>query len=137
MKIIEEQDKTNSGTHLISFILDTGREVIVDIETSIATRGNYEMKAGEYRLLDGNILVINDNTQCVETKEASIKPYNQDHIGKLKEENKQLREALQLIINKSKSVVDHFENNDDYSMYRAINKLHIMIIEFEDKKLNT
>ena len=43
MKPIEEQDKTNSGTHLISFILDTGREVIVDIETSIATRGNYEM----------------------------------------------------------------------------------------------
>lgn len=63
-------DNTDSGEAFIEYVLKDGKEVKVD-ETGYATLEGEQMAAGEHPLADGNILVIDENGNFVETIEAS------------------------------------------------------------------
>lgn len=63
-------DNTDSGEAFIEYVLKDGKVVKVD-ETGYATLEGEQMAAGEHPLADGNILVIDENGNFVETIEAS------------------------------------------------------------------
>lgn len=67
---VEADDTTDSGITLREFVLADGKTVLVDVD-GFATMDGEQMPAGEHKLADGNILVIDENGNFVETKEAS------------------------------------------------------------------
>lgn len=67
---IEVEDTTESGEPYVIFVLSDGTEVYVDTD-GFATINDEQAPAGEHNLADGNILVIDEQGQFVETKEAS------------------------------------------------------------------
>lgn len=67
---IEEKDTTDSGDPFVIYTLATGQEVQVDAD-GLATIDGVQMQAGEHKLSDGNILVIDESGMFVEVKEAS------------------------------------------------------------------
>lgn len=60
------KDNTKSGITYIVFILSDGNEIYVDTDGFASING--ESAKGEYWLCDGNIIVIDENSQFVETK---------------------------------------------------------------------
>jgi len=67
---VEVEDKADSGEAYLEFTLKDGKVVKVD-EDGFATLDNEQMPAGEHPLADGNILVIDESGNFVETKESS------------------------------------------------------------------
>lgn len=67
---IEADDTTDSGITLREFVLADGKTVLVDSD-GFATMDGEQMPAGEHKLADGNIMIIDENGNFVETKEAS------------------------------------------------------------------
>nr|DAE47061.1 MAG TPA: serine protease [Caudoviricetes sp.] len=67
---VEADDTTDSGITLREFVLADGKTVLVDAD-GFATLDGEQMPAGEHKLADGNIMVIDENGNFVETKEAS------------------------------------------------------------------
>lgn len=72
IQAVEKADATTSGTAYLLFTLADGKEVYVDAQ-GFATMNDEQLPAGEHPLADGNMLVVDDQGQFVETKEASAK----------------------------------------------------------------
>lgn len=67
---VQKSDITTSGEAYVLFVLTDGKEVYVD-QDGFATMDEEQMPAGEHLLADGNLLVIDEQGQFVETREAS------------------------------------------------------------------
>jgi len=67
---VEIKDETDSGETFVEFVLSDGQIVLVDVD-GFATMDGEQMPAGEHKLSNGNILVIDENGNFVETKEVS------------------------------------------------------------------
>lgn len=76
---IEEEDTTQSSEAYLEFTLKDGKIVKVD-DTGYATLDGEQMPAGEHPLADGNILVIDENGNFVETKESSAAKTDPDDV---------------------------------------------------------
>ena len=74
---VRKSDMTNSGEAFVVFVLADGKEVYVD-QDGFATLDEEQMPAGEHNLANGNILVVDNEGQFVETKEPSAKNTNPD-----------------------------------------------------------
>lgn len=72
IQAIEKADSTTSGSVYMIFTLTDGKEVYVD-KDGFATLDDEQLPAGEHALADGNILVIDEEGQFLETKETSAK----------------------------------------------------------------
>lgn len=70
IQAVEESDVTQSGNTYIIFTLADGKEVYVD-KDGFATLEGEQLPAGEHPLSDGNTLVVDEDGQLIETKEAS------------------------------------------------------------------
>ncbi len=68
---VESNDVTESGDTLRVFQLYDGTELIVD-EDGYATIDNEQAPAGEHKLSDGSVIVIDENGQFVETKPIDV-----------------------------------------------------------------
>lgn len=62
----EKADSTSSGIAYLIFTLADGKEVYVD-------KDGFTTLDGEHPLSDGNILVVDEDGQMIETKESSVK----------------------------------------------------------------
>lgn len=69
---VTRADATNSGEAYVLFTLADGKEVRID-QDGFATIGGQQAPAGEHKLSNGNLLVIDEQGQFVETHEASDK----------------------------------------------------------------
>lgn len=67
---VKKKDSTDSGEPFIIFTLTDGREAYVD-QDGFATLDDEQMPAGEHPLANGNLLVIDDKGDLVETRPAS------------------------------------------------------------------
>ena len=67
---VEKADSTTSGTAYVIFTLADGKEIYVDAD-GFATLDEEQLPAGEHPLADGNILVVDDQGQFIETKDAA------------------------------------------------------------------
>lgn len=72
IQAIEKADATTSGSVYMIFTLTDGKEVYVD-KDGFATLEDEQLPAGEHALADGNILVVDEEGQFIETKETSAK----------------------------------------------------------------
>lgn len=70
IQAVEKNDTTASGTAYVIFILADGKEVYIDVD-GFATLDNKQLPASEHPLANGNILIVDDQGQFIETKEAS------------------------------------------------------------------
>ncbi|WP_353123968.1 XkdF-like putative serine protease domain-containing protein [Dysgonomonas capnocytophagoides] len=68
----EKADSTSSGIAYLIFTLADGKEVYVD-KDGFTTLDEEQLPAGEHPLSDGNILVVDEDGQMIETKESSVK----------------------------------------------------------------
>lgn len=68
----EKADSTSSGIVYLIFTLADGKEVYVD-KDGFTTLDGEQLPAGEHPLSDGNILVVDEDGQMIETKESSVK----------------------------------------------------------------
>lgn len=64
---VEKADITTSGIAYIIFTLADGKEIYIDAD-GFATIEGEQLPAGEHSLSDGNILIVDDQGQFVETK---------------------------------------------------------------------
>lgn len=88
---VQKKDATASGETFVVFVLADGKEVYID-QDGFATQNEEQMPAGEHKLGNGNILVIDDQGQFVETKEASAttaKPKDAQGEQTLRRRNRQ------------------------------------------------
>lgn len=69
---VEKADTTTSGTAYIIFILADGKEVYIDAD-GFATIEGEQLPAGEHSLSDGNILIVDEQGQFIETKPSETK----------------------------------------------------------------
>lgn len=72
IQAIEKADATKSGVAYVIFTLADGKEVHIDVD-GFATLNEEQLPAGEHPLADGNILIVDEQGQFVETKEAATK----------------------------------------------------------------
>lgn len=70
IEAVEKVDATASGTPYVVFVLADGKEVYVD-EDGFATLDGEQMPAGDHKLANGNLLIVDEQGQFVETREAS------------------------------------------------------------------
>ncbi len=70
IQAVEKADATASGTAYVIFTLADGKEAYIDAD-GFATLDDEQLPAGEHPLADGNILIVDDKGQFVETKETS------------------------------------------------------------------
>ncbi len=75
IQAVEKADSTSSGTAYVLFTLADGKEVYIDAD-GFATLDDEQLPAGEHPLADGNILVVDDQGQFIETKEAATTTSN-------------------------------------------------------------
>lgn len=75
IQAIEKADSTSSGTAYVLFTLADGKEVYIDAD-GFATLDDEQLPAGDHPLADGNILVVDDQGQFIETKEAATTTSN-------------------------------------------------------------
>lgn len=69
---VTRADATGSGEAFVLFTMADGKEVRID-QDGFATIDGSQAPAGEHKLANGNMLVIDEQGQFVETKEASDK----------------------------------------------------------------
>jgi len=70
IEAVSRADITTSGTPYVVFVLADGKEAYVD-EDGFATLDGEQMPAGEHKLANGNLLLIDEQGQFVETREPS------------------------------------------------------------------
>ena len=70
IQAVEKADATTSGVAYVIFTLADGKEVYIDAD-GFATLNEEQLPAGEHPLADGNILIVDEQGQFIETKEAS------------------------------------------------------------------
>ena len=70
VEAVQANDATGSGETYVVFVLVDGKEVYVD-KDGFATLNDEQCPAGEHKLANGNMLVVDDQGQFVETKEVS------------------------------------------------------------------
>lgn len=75
IQTVQKADATTSGEPFVVFVLADAKEVYID-QDGFATLDEEQMPAGEHNLADGNILVIDEQGQFVETREPSEKNTN-------------------------------------------------------------
>ena len=75
IQAVEKADSTGSGTAYVLFTLADGKEVYIDAD-GFATLDDEQLPAGDHPLADGNILVVDDQGQFIETKEAATTTSN-------------------------------------------------------------
>lgn len=75
IETVSKSDVTASGEPYIVFVLSDGKEIYVD-QDGFATLDEEQAPAGDHNLADGNILVIDEQGQFVETHEVSEKTSN-------------------------------------------------------------
>lgn len=75
IQAVEKADSTSSGTTYVLFTLADGKEVYIDAD-GFATLDDEQLPAGDHPLADGNILVVDDQGQFIETKEAATATSN-------------------------------------------------------------
>lgn len=69
---VQRKDSTGSGEAYVVFVLADGSEVYID-QDGFATKDGEQMPVGEHKLADGNLLVVDQNGQFVETQPSSDK----------------------------------------------------------------
>lgn len=74
---VKDKDLTASGEAYVIFTLADGNEAYID-QDGYATIDGEQMPAGEHKLSNGNLLVIDEQGNFVETKEAADKAQNPD-----------------------------------------------------------
>lgn len=74
---IEADDVTGSGKTFREFILVDGKTVLIDAD-GFATMDGEQMPAGEHKLADGNILIVDENGDFLGTQEPSAKSENSE-----------------------------------------------------------
>lgn len=67
---VKKKDLTDSGEPYILFVLADGTEAYVD-QDGFATLDEEQMPAGEHKLADGNLLIIDEKGDMLETREPS------------------------------------------------------------------
>lgn len=77
IEAVQKADVTGSGEAFVVFVLADGKEVYID-QDGFATLDEEQMPAGEHKLANGNLLVVDEEGQFVETKEPSGKNTNPD-----------------------------------------------------------
>jgi len=124
IEAVEKSDVTTSGEAYVLFVLADGKEVYVD-QDGFATMDEEQMPAGEHKLADGNLLVIDEQGQFVETKEASGNKTNPEetkapqtlkhHKAKhrLADFDPKTAEALKAKIAEMQSVIDQLTKSLD------------------------
>lgn len=75
IQAVEKADSTSSGTAYVLFTLADGKEVYIDAD-GFATLDDEQLPAGDHPLADGSILVVDDQGQFIETKEAATTTSN-------------------------------------------------------------
>lgn len=70
IQAVEKADATTSGTAYVIFTLANGKEVYIDAD-GFATLDEEQLPAGDHPLADGNILIVDEQGQFIETKEAA------------------------------------------------------------------
>lgn len=75
IQAVEKADTTASGTVYMVFVLEDGKEVYVD-KDGFATLDDEQLPAGEHILSDGNILVVDNDGNLLETKASSSENAN-------------------------------------------------------------
>ena len=70
IEAVQKADTTASGTPYVVFVLADSKEAYID-EDGFATLDGEQMPAGEHKLANGKLLVIDEQGQFVETREAS------------------------------------------------------------------
>lgn len=70
IEAVEKADTTASGTPYVVFVLADGKEAYVD-QDGFATLDGEQMPAGEHKLANGNLLIVDEQGQFVETRELS------------------------------------------------------------------
>lgn len=77
IEAVQKADTTASGEAFVLFVLADGKEVYID-QDGFATLDEEQMPAGEHKLANGNLLVVDEQGQFVETKEPSANNTNPD-----------------------------------------------------------
>ena len=77
IQAVEKADAMASGIPYVVFTLSDGKEVYVDAD-GFVTLDEEQLPAGEHPLADGNILVVDEQGQFVETKESAESTQNPD-----------------------------------------------------------
>ncbi|MDU1889535.1 MAG: XkdF-like putative serine protease domain-containing protein [Dysgonomonas sp.] len=67
---VKKADATTSGTPYVVFVLADGKEALVD-EDAFCTLEGEQMPAGEHKLANGNLLIVDEQGQFTETREPS------------------------------------------------------------------
>ena len=70
IEAVTKADTTASGTPYVVFVLADGKEAYVD-EDGFATLDGEQMPAGEHKLANGNLLIVDEQGQFTETREPS------------------------------------------------------------------
>lgn len=70
IETVQKADSTASGTPYVVFVLSDSKKAYVD-EDGFTTLDDEQMPAGEHVLANGNLLVIDEQGQFVETREPS------------------------------------------------------------------
>lgn len=126
IEAIESNDTTDSGNAYVEFVLKDGQTIKVD-DTGYATLDGEQMPAGEHPLANGNILVIDEEGQFVETKESSATKTNPDEATApetLKRNQSLERERVKYMTSKQKLAN---ENVDVASLQSKISELEGVI----------
>lgn len=71
IETVQSSDATQSGIAYVSFTLADGKEVHVDAD-GFATLDGEQLPAGEHPLADGNVLIVDEQGQFIETKQNSV-----------------------------------------------------------------
>jgi len=111
---VTRADTTGSGESFVLFTLGDGKEVRID-QDGFATIDGSQAPAGEHKLANGNLLVIDEQGQFVETKEASDKvaapnektaPQTLGRRQRMAEVKPEFVEALKAKISEMQSIID-------------------------------
>lgn len=79
IEAVQKADATGSGEAFVVFVLADGKEVYID-QDGFVTLDDEQMPAGDHKLADGNLLVVDEQGQFVETKEPSGKNTNPEEV---------------------------------------------------------
>lgn len=97
---VQQNDVTESGIAYVVFTLSDGKEVLVDAD-GFATLDGEQLPAGDHPLSDGNVMVVDENGQFIETNELGKKAKNPDEAT-----------AAQTLSKKNKDADDEVEEED-------------------------
>lgn len=128
---VEKEDTTGSGDTFREFTLLDGKIVLVDSD-NFATMDGEQMQAGEHKLADGNIMVIDENGNFVETKEPSTAVTDPEEATAA-QSLKELKHRLAKEKAKNKSKQNLADEGGDNTDTETVDSLKAKIAELEKK----